>query len=141
MSFARPEYSRPTPIRVPALPVPHLRVEEHQGFQIVVFDFFGEKDPKGPLRHIDALTRFMASQPRTKSLLTLTDVREAHYDSATIAVLKKFAAHNAPFVKAAAVLCTSPTHRLAVTTVARFTGRTMRAFAEPVEAKEWLIRQ
>ena len=141
MPIARPDRSRPTPIRLPAVAIPHLRLEEYEGHQIVVFDFFGEKDPKAPLRHVDALTQFMAGQPRTKSLLTLTDVREAHYDGATIAVLKKFAAHNAPFVKAAAVLCTSPTHRLAVSTVARFTARTIRAFAEPAEAKEWLIRQ
>lgn len=55
--------------------------------------------------------------------------------------LKKFGAHNKPYVRAAAVLATSPAHRVAITAVALFAGRKLRAFEDEREAKDWPVRQ
>lgn len=112
----------------------------HGGREIVLFDFAGMTNPAEILSGIEEARRFIGRLPPDGSALTLTDVRGAHYNAEIMGVLKRFAADNKPYVRAAAVLATVATHRVAVTAAALFSRRTLKAFEDPEAAKDWLIR-
>lgn len=117
------------------------RAIRHAGREIVLLDYRDVTDADEILRGIAAAYALIERYPPHGSLLTLTDVRGARYNADVMAALKKFGAHNKPYVKAAAVLATSPTHRVAITAVALFAGRVMRGFDDEQAAKDWLVRQ
>lgn len=116
------------------------RFIEHRGRKILLLDYSGLRDPSETLREIAKSKELVARQP-PDSLLTLTYVRDARYDSSVIQALKDLAAHNKPYVKAAAVVGMSGIHRAVYSTLILFTRRNIKAFDEMEEAKDWLVEQ
>lgn len=138
---ARP--SSTAPRVVPSgLSHPRLRVARHAGREIIVFDLRDMQDHDEAVAIIEGpYRRHMDAQPPTKECLTLTDVRDTPASPRVTTAMREFANQNIPYVKAAAVVTASNLHRLAVSTIALFTKRKIRAFDDERAALDWLVAQ
>lgn len=116
------------------------RFIEHRGKKILLLDYSELRDPREALQEIARSKEMVARQP-PGSLLTLTYVRDARYDSSVIQAMKDLAAHNKPFVKAAAVVGMSGIHRAVYQTLLLFTRRNIKAFDDMEAARDWLAEQ
>jgi hypothetical protein len=116
------------------------RFIEHRGTRILLQDFSGIRDPDEALKEIRHAISVVARQP-PHSLRLLTIVREARYNAAVLQAMKEMAAHNAPYVKASAIVGMSGLHRVAYQTVLIFTRRKIPAFDSEAEALDWLAEQ
>ncbi|HEY0019964.1 MAG TPA: hypothetical protein VGC13_26930 [Longimicrobium sp.] len=116
------------------------RFMEHRGQRILLLDYAGVKDPAEALRDIRHSMEVVARQPPA-SLLVMTVVREARYNAAVLQGMKELAAHNAPYVKASAVVGMSGLHRIAYQAVILFSKRNIKVFDQESEALDWLVTQ
>ncbi len=78
---------------------------------------------------------------RPSSVLTLTDVSGAGFDSAVSAAMKDLVLHNKPYVLAAAIVGVTGLKQIIFNTVMRFSGSHLHAFKTIDEAKDWLASQ
>jgi hypothetical protein len=118
-----------------------LRIIEHRGQQVVLLDFTDAKDPDETLVEIAKAKAWFAQQPATQSLRTVSDVTNARYNAAVLDALKDLAAHNKPFVGAAAGVVKTAMHRVAMNVAALFSGRKFQAFSEREAALDWVVSQ
>lgn len=116
------------------------RFTDHRGTRILLLDYSGIKNPDDAVREIQNSRRVVAMQP-PKSLLVLTNVREARYNAAVLQALKEMAAHNEPYVKASAIVGMSGLHRIAYQAVILFSRRKIQAFDDEAAAMDWLAQQ
>jgi hypothetical protein len=116
------------------------RFIEHQGKRILLLDYAGVRDPEAALRDIQHSRQVVAAQP-PGSLLVITVVRDARYNAAVLQGMKDLAAHNAPYVKASAVVGMSGLHRIAYQAVILFSKRNIKVFDQESEALDWLVTQ
>lgn len=116
------------------------RFIEHQGHRILVLDYAGVRDPEEALREIARSREVVARQP-PGSLLVMTLVRDARYNAAVLQGMKELAAHNAPYVKASAVVGMSGLHRIAYQAVIMFSKRNIKVFDQESDALAWLLTQ
>ena len=116
------------------------RFIEHQGHRILVLDFAGIRDPEEALREIAHSREVVARQPPA-SLRVMTLVRDARYNAAVLQGMKELAAHNAPYVKASAVVGMSGLHRIAYQAVILFSKRNIKVFDQEADALAWLLTQ
>ena len=112
----------------------------HKGKQVLLLDFAGVRNPNEAVGEIHASMQFVAQQPRG-SLLVMTLVRDARYNAAVLQAMKELATHNAPYVKASAVVGMSGLHRIAYQAVILFSKRNIKTFDGEVEALDWLVSQ
>jgi hypothetical protein len=112
----------------------------HQGHRILVLDFAGIRDPDEALREIQH-SREVVARHAPGSLLVMTLVRDARYNAAVLQGMKELAAHNAPYVKASAVVGMSGLHRIAYQAVILFSKRNIRTFDQEADALAWLVTQ
>lgn len=117
-----------------------LRFIDHRGHRILEIDFTEMNGPGEALEAIGEVRRFVAQQPEG-SLLTLTDVTGTKYDDEIIGALRDLAAHNKPFVRAAASVTRTPLQLVAIRASAVNTRRKMMAFDDSEAAKDWLVEQ
>ena len=116
------------------------RFIEHRGKRILLLDYAGMRDPQEAIREVRHSMEVVAQQPKS-SLLVLTQVRDARYNAAVLQQMKELAAHNAPYVKASAIVGMSGLHRIAYQAVILFSKRNIRVFDTDEEALEWLASQ
>ncbi|HLM66489.1 MAG TPA: hypothetical protein VK358_03135 [Longimicrobium sp.] len=116
------------------------RFIDHRGTQILLLDYAGTRDPEEAVREIRHSMQFVARQPRG-SLRVMTVVRDARYNAAVLQGLKELASHNAPYVKASAVVGMSGLHRIAYQAIILFSKRNIRTFDVEAEALDWLATQ
>ena len=117
-----------------------IRVIDHRGKKILFIDFSHcKKEDIKPIID-DAKQWFLSKRPR--SVLTLTDVTEARYDTETLRIFKEFTLHNKPYVKAGAVVgITNPLMKIAYRAVTAFSKRNLPIFNTREEALDWLADQ
>ncbi|HEX8394844.1 MAG TPA: hypothetical protein VF665_21035 [Longimicrobium sp.] len=116
------------------------RFEDHQGRRILLLDYSTMTDPDEALAAIRHSMGVVAAQPRN-SLLVLTDVSDSRYNAAVLQGLKELAAHNAPYVKASAVVGITGLRRIAYQAVIVFSKRNIKTFDSRAEAVAWLATQ
>ena len=116
------------------------RFIDHRGKQVLVLDYSGVRDPEAALAEIEHSKRVVARQP-PNSLRVLTNVRDARYNAAVLQGMKDLAAHNAPYVRASAVVGMSGLHRIAYQAVILFSKRKIQVFDDPNAALDWLVQQ
>jgi hypothetical protein len=116
------------------------RFIEHKGKRILLLDYAGVRDPDEAVASIRHSMDLVARQP-LNSLLVMTVVRDARYNAAVLQAMKELAAHNAPYVKASAVVGMSGLHRIAYTAVLMFSKRNIKTFDEEAQALDWLVSQ
>lgn len=118
-----------------------LRTLEHKGKQILFLDFSHNNSKEEYLPIIDAAKLWLKNK-EPNSVLTLTDVTDAHFNADILTLLKELTSHNKPYVKAGAVVgITRPLAKLAYNTVMAFSKRTLPIFDTQDEAKDWLVKQ
>ncbi len=114
----------------------------HRGKTIFCLSVAGlklqEKQLVGQL--LDEGKRAIRKHP-PKSLLVITDITDTGYDTEVAGMFKDYAAHNTPYVKASAVVGSSPLQRIILRAIIALTGRDFYLAATVDEAKEWLVKQ
>lgn len=78
---------------------------------------------------------------KPKSLRTLTDVTNSHYNQEWARAIKDFAKANDPFVCASAVVGVTQLGQVLIASIRIFTGRTIRTFDDRESAIQWLVTQ
>ena len=116
------------------------RFIEHDGRRILLLDFSSIRDSAAALLAIAEAKAVIARQPRN-SLLTLTYIKGSAFMPSIVGALQDLARHDAPYVRAAAVVGMSGLQRLAFTAITLFSGRTFRVCRDLEEAKRWLAAQ
>jgi hypothetical protein len=116
------------------------RFVDHRGTRVLVLDYAGARDPEETIRAIEHSKTVVAQHP-PKSLLILTNVRDARYNAAVLQALKELARHDEPYVKASAIVGMSGLHRIAYQAVILFTKRNIQVFEHESEALDWLVSQ
>jgi hypothetical protein len=116
------------------------RFEDHQGKRILLLDYSAMTDPVVAMEAIRRSMAVVAAQPRD-SLLVLTDVSDSRYNAAVLQGLKELAAHNAPYVRASAVVGITGLRRIAYQAIVVFSKRTIRTCDTRDEARAWLVTQ
>lgn len=101
------------------------RFVEHRGTRILVLDYSGARDPEDTIRGIEHSKSVVAQQP-PKSLLILTNVKDARYNADVLQALEELAKHDEPYVKASAVVGMSGLHRIAYQAVIMSPSATSR---------------
>ena len=108
----------------------------HKGKQILHIDF-SNCNSQEMLGYMQEAHRVISGQPKN-SVLTLTDVTNAHYNRAVSAALKEYTNANKPFVKAAAVVGVTGMKEVILNAIILFTRRSFSLFDNIEKAKEWL---
>ena len=116
------------------------RFIDHQGTRILLLDFAGIREPDQAVHEIRLSRDFVARQPKN-SLRVMTLVRNARYNAAVLQAMKELAAHNAPYVRASAVVGMGGLHRIAYQAVILFSKRNIRTFDDEAAALDWLVTQ
>ena len=116
------------------------RFIEHRGQRILVLDYSDMRDPHEAIAAIEASKREAATHP-PHSLLVMTVVRNARYNTAVLQALKELASHNEPYVKASAIVGMGGLHRVAYQAVLLFSRRKIRPFDTEAQALDWLVEQ
>jgi hypothetical protein len=117
-----------------------VRFIEHRGVQLLLLDFSNVSDTITALAAIEEARVEVRRQP-PGSLLTLTDVRGSRFDKRIVDSIRELAAHNKPYVKAAAVVGLSGLTRVVYTALIRLTGRNIAAFDTLEEGQDYLAEQ
>lgn len=108
----------------------------HHKKEILFLDFSNTL-PHEVLQTIEVAKRVISARPEG-SILTLTDVTNARFNEAVSDGLKKFTAHNKPYVKAGAVVGVTGLKRIIFSAVIAFSRRNLEAFDDVEQAKHWL---
>jgi hypothetical protein len=116
------------------------RFIEHKGKQILLLDYAGIRDPEEAIAEVRKSMDFVARQPQN-SLRVMTLVRDARYNAAVLQAMKELATHNAPYVRASAVVGMGGLHRIAYQAVILFSKRNIKTFDQEAEALDWLASQ
>ena len=109
----------------------------HHNTQILLADFSHTK-PKEQLLAFPEVQEQISAMP-AKSVLLLTDVTNAVYNSASSRAIKEWSSKNTPFIKASAVVGASGFLATVLAGIRLFTGRDIRSFDTRNEAMDWLI--
>lgn len=116
------------------------RFIEHQGKKVLLLDYTGIRDSAEALREIERTKEIVARQP-PGSLRVLTDVTGAHYDTRIVQAMKELAAHNAPYVRASAVVGVSGLMKVVYSAIILFSKRKIQLTDTREQALEWLAGQ
>ena len=112
----------------------------HDGVEMLWIDFSHVATLDEIVRIMEeAKTLLMTRAPG--SVLTLTDTTGTHFDGAINQAFKEYAAHNTPYVKAAALVGITPIRKIIYNAVAFFSGRHLELCDDIESAKAWLVRQ
>ena len=118
-----------------------IRLIEHRGQTVALLDFSAVNDPADWHREVENARALVARHPPDGTLLTLTDVSDVRYDKEIVQLFKQLAAHNKPYVRAAAVVASSALNRSVIAMVGVLTKRKLQAFDARPAALEWLVQQ
>jgi hypothetical protein len=76
-----------------------------------------------------------------KSLLVITKVGDTGFDVEVAGLIKGYAQHNTPYVKASAVVGIAGWAKIILTAIKTATGRDFHLADTMEEAQEWLVKQ
>ena len=116
----------------------HVQFIQYQGTEMLFVNFSTTTSLAEFLAVIEEAKQTIASRP-LHSVLTLTDVTNSYFDSNVNVPLKKYVAHNKPYVKAGAVVGISSVRKIIFNAVLFFSRReNLKTFDTLEAAKEWL---
>ena len=108
----------------------------HQGKEILALDLSHASLPE-VLAAVEYARGVIAARPRN-SIRTLTNVEGIRYRREMSDVLRDFALHNKPYVRAGAVVGLDGLKTIMFNFINRVTGRALRAIDDERAALEWL---
>jgi hypothetical protein len=108
---------------------------DHGGKRILRVDYsgIGARDLPGAL---SAAMQVVAKEPRS-SIRILTIVNE-HFDAFAADAIKRYSAHNAPYLRASAIVGASPFRKVLMEGLKLQGRRELEAFDTEAEALAWL---
>lgn len=112
----------------------------HDGIEILQIDFSYVTSLDEILRIMEEAKALLVTRP-SRSVLTLTDTTETHFDGTISQAFKEYAAHNEPYVKAAALVGITPIRKIIYNAVSFFSKRHLELCNDMESAKAWLISQ
>jgi hypothetical protein len=114
----------------------------YEGKKILCLDIAGlqSKDKLEFLELVKRAKEIIRKQP-PKSLLVITKVTDTGFDSEVANLIKEYAQHNTPYVKASAVVGIAGWAKIILTAVKALTGRDFHLADTMEEAQEWLVKQ
>ncbi len=114
----------------------------YEGKKILCLDIAGlqSKDKPEFLELVKRAKEIIRKQP-PKSLLVITKVTDTGFDSEVANLIKEYAQHNTPYVKASAVVGIAGWAKIILTAVKALTGRDFHLADTMEEAQEWLVKQ
>jgi hypothetical protein len=113
-----------------------VRFIEHKASRILYIDF-SYATPEDFLATVEVAERTIAAEP-ANSVLTLTNAEKAMHDRRVTERLKTYVAHNKPYVKAGAVVGLNELRKIVFNFLNKAAGRSLKAFDDINEAKNWL---
>ena len=120
------------------------RVEliNHNGKEIVALDFSNVNVNEKEIMKIsvEKAKGIIASKPQ-KSVLVLTNLTNTGFDLEVSGIMKEYANHNTPYVKASALVGVSGLQKIILNAVKKLTGREYYLFDKKEEALDWLVKQ
>jgi len=112
----------------------------HGGATILKVDLSHPSSIDESLATIKAAKAVIGTHP-PKSLLILTDVTGATFNTKAVEEMKHYSSFNTPFVKASAVIGLSGLAKIIYDAVIKVIGRSVATFDTEAEALDWLARQ
>ncbi|MGD1044892.1 MAG: hypothetical protein ABR936_06140 [Bacteroidota bacterium] len=114
----------------------------YEGKTILCMDIAGlqSKDKQEFLKHVKHAKELIRKHP-PKSLLVITKVINTGFDTEVANIIKEYAQHNTPYVKASAVVGIAGWSKIILTAVKTLTGRDFYLADTMEEAQEWLVKQ
>jgi hypothetical protein len=109
---------------------------------ILCMDISGlqSKDKQEFLERVEHAKDIIRKQP-PKSLLVITKVNDTGFDSEVANIIKEYAQHNTPYVKASAIVGIAGWAKIILTAVKTLTGRDFHLSDTMEDAQEWLVQQ
>ena len=115
---------------------------KYKGKTIFCMDIAGlqSKDKQVFLNLVEHAKAMIRQHP-PKSMLVITKVTNTGFDTEVAGIIKEYAQHNTPFVKASAVVGISGWSKIILTAIKTVTGRDFYLADTMEEAQEWLVKQ
>ena len=114
----------------------------HKGKKILCLDIAGlqSKDKLEFHEHVEHAKEIIRKQP-PKSILVITKVINTGFDAEVAGLIKEYAQHNTPYVKASAIVGIAGWAKIILTAVKTATGRDFHLSDTMEDAQEWLVNQ
>lgn len=115
---------------------------KYEGKEIICLDISNctTKD-KEKIEEQVKLAKEAVKQCHPKSALMITNVSNTSFDSNVSSIIKEYAQHNTPYVKASALVGVSGLQKIILSAVKKLTGRDYYLADTVEEAMEWLVKQ
>ena len=115
---------------------------EHQDKTIVCVDIsgFSIQDINEMSVCLKTAKDIIAKYP-PKTALLVTNVANTNFNGDTVKVVKDYASHNTPYVKASAIIGLSGIQKIVLTSVSALTGRSYHLASSMEDAIAWLVKQ
>jgi hypothetical protein len=115
---------------------------KHKGKTILCLDLAGlQSRDKPEFRTLVDQAKRNIKLHLPKSALVITHVANTGFDTEISSIIKEYAQHNTPYVKASAVVGIEGWSKIILTAVKALTGRDFYLANTMDEAKEWLVKQ
>jgi hypothetical protein len=115
---------------------------DHKGKTIICLDIAGLQSRDKPEFHkLVAQAKQNIRKYSPKSALVITNVINTGFDTEVSGIIKEYAQHNTPYVKASAIVGIVGWSKVILMAVKAVTGRDFYLANTMEEAKEWLIKQ
>lgn len=114
-----------------------LQFEVHQGRRVLLIDYSYCDVPQ--MKEIIALTRSLMATQFPSSVLTLSDVTGATFNTEVIEQIKELTKHNAPYVRRAALIGVTGLQAFIYSVVQTFSKRNIPIFSNKEEALKYLL--
>jgi hypothetical protein len=98
------------------------------------------KDIQEFYKNVEQAKEIIRKSP-PKSLLVITEVTNTGFDTKVAGIIKDYAQHNTPYVKASAVVGIVGWSKIILTAIKTATGRDFYLANTMDDAKEWLVKQ
>ncbi len=112
----------------------------HKGREISFTDLSDTINTDRWIDILDQAEEVIKAQP-PKSVLSLIDYTNAHFDFAAVEAQKNYSAAVTPHIKASAVVGLNSLMMIILRSIIRLTGREIRVFNDSTTAKDWLVKQ
>ena len=116
------------------------KVINHMGKEIIIQEMINSKHIDENIRVFNETKGIILTKP-PKSVLLITDVSGAFFNTQGAEEMKKFSTIITPHVKASAVVGIEGLKKIILRTLISVSGRDIKMFNTQAEAKEWLIKQ
>lgn len=115
---------------------------KYKGKTILCMDIadLRSKDKPEFLKHVGRAKEIIRTAP-PKSMLVITKVTDTGFDSEVASIIKEYAQHNTPYVKASAVVGIGGWAKIVLSAIKTLTGRDFYLADTIEEAQEWLVQQ